>query len=52
MNTNLTEADLIRLWEQHTELEFATKDAVATVATMTPRSKKAEDSPSPSRYGM
>jgi len=36
MNTNLTEADLIRLWERHTELEFATKDAVATVATMTP----------------
>ena len=28
MNTNLAEADLIRLWEQHTELEFSTKDAV------------------------
>ena len=24
------------LWERHTELEFATKDAAATVATMTP----------------
>jgi carboxymethylenebutenolidase len=35
MNTDLTHADLIRLWERHTELEFATKDAVATVATMT-----------------
>ena len=36
MKTKLTEADLIRLWERHTELEFATKDATATVATMTP----------------
>ncbi len=36
MNTNFSEAELIRLWERHTELEFATKDAVATVATMTP----------------
>lgn len=36
MNTNLTEADLVRLWERHTELEFATKDAVETVSTMTP----------------
>lgn len=36
MTTNLPEAELIRLWETHTELEFATKDAVATVATMTP----------------
>ncbi len=33
--TDLAEADLIRLWERHTELEFATKDAVATVSTMT-----------------
>lgn len=38
MSTNLPEAELIRLWERHTELEFATKDAVATVATMTPNS--------------
>ena len=36
MIANLTEADLIRLWERHTDLEFTTKDAVATVATMTP----------------
>ena len=34
MKTALTEADMIRLWELHTQLEFATKDAVATVATM------------------
>ncbi len=34
MNTTLTEADMIRLWELHTQLEFATKDAAATVATM------------------
>jgi carboxymethylenebutenolidase len=32
----LPEAEMIRLWEQHTELEFATRDAAATVATMTP----------------
>ncbi len=32
----LTEAEMIRLWELHTDLEFATKDATATVATMTP----------------
>jgi carboxymethylenebutenolidase len=32
----MTEAELIRLWERHTDLEFATKDAAATVATMTP----------------
>ena len=32
----LSEAEMIRLWEQHTELEFATRDAAATVATMTP----------------
>lgn len=36
MSTNLSESELIRLWEHHTELEFATKDPVATVATMTP----------------
>ena len=36
MSTTLTEAEMIRLWELHTQLEFATKDAVATVATMTP----------------
>ena len=36
MNTNLSEADLILLWELHTHFEFATKDAAATVATMTP----------------
>ena len=36
MDSNLTEAEMVRLWELHTELEFATKDAVATVATMTP----------------
>lgn len=29
-------AELARLWERHTELEFETKDAAATVATMTP----------------
>ena len=28
---------MIRLWELHTQLEFATKDAVATVATMSPK---------------
>ena len=37
MNTPvLTEAQMIRLWELHTELEFTTKDAEATVCTMTP----------------
>jgi carboxymethylenebutenolidase len=36
MTTNLPEAELVRLWELHTQLEFKTKDAVATVATMTP----------------
>ncbi len=30
------QAELARLWERHTELEFETKDAAATVATMTP----------------
>ncbi len=34
--TPLSEAEMIRLWELHTQLEFATKDAKATVATMTP----------------
>ena len=29
-------AELARLWERHTELEFETRDAAATVATMTP----------------
>jgi carboxymethylenebutenolidase len=37
MKTALTEADMIRLWELHTQLEFATKDAAATVATMSPK---------------
>jgi carboxymethylenebutenolidase len=32
----LTEDEMVRLWESHTRLEFATKDAEATVATMTP----------------
>ena len=32
----LTEAEMVRLWELHTHLEFVTKDAAATVATMTP----------------
>jgi carboxymethylenebutenolidase len=32
----LTEAEMVRLWESHTRLEFATKDAEATVATMAP----------------
>lgn len=36
MDSNLPEAEMVRLWELHTELEFATKDAAATVATMTP----------------
>jgi len=36
MDSNLPEAEMIRLWELHTQLEFATKDAAATVATMTP----------------
>lgn len=31
----ISEAEMIRLWELHTQLEFATKDATATVATMT-----------------
>ncbi|HTU90279.1 MAG TPA: nuclear transport factor 2 family protein [Gemmataceae bacterium] len=32
----MSEAEMIRLWELHTQLEFVTRDAVATVATMTP----------------
>lgn len=36
MESNLTEAEMVRLWDLHTQLEFATKDATATVATMTP----------------
>lgn len=36
MSSVLSEEEMIRLWEQHTELEFATRDAAATVATMTP----------------
>jgi carboxymethylenebutenolidase len=36
MNTDLPEAEKVRLWELHTQLEFATKDAAATVATMAP----------------
>jgi carboxymethylenebutenolidase len=32
----LSEAEMIRLWESHTQLEFDTKDAIATVATMSP----------------
>lgn len=34
MNTQLTEEEMIRLWELHTDLEFSTRDPVATVATM------------------
>ena len=36
MNNSLPESELVRLWELHTQLEFDTKDAAATVATMTP----------------
>jgi carboxymethylenebutenolidase len=32
---SLSEAEMVRLWEEHIRLEFATKDAEATVATMT-----------------
>lgn len=35
-NPGLTEESMIRLWELHMDLEFAIKDAVATVATMSP----------------
>jgi carboxymethylenebutenolidase len=31
---SLSETEMVRLWERHTQLEFATKDAVATVDTM------------------
>jgi len=34
MATHLSAEELIQLWELHTQLEFETKDAVATVATM------------------
>jgi carboxymethylenebutenolidase len=36
MTMSLTEAEMIRLWELHMQLDFATKDTAATVATMTP----------------
>ena len=36
LSMGLTEAEMVRLWESHTRLEFATKDAEATVATMAP----------------
>ena len=36
MSNHLSESELVRLWERHTELEFATRDAVETVSTMTP----------------
>ena len=36
MMAELSDDELIRLWERHTELEFETRDAEATVATMTP----------------
>lgn len=36
MSDSLRESEMVRLWELHTQLEFVTKDATATVATMTP----------------
>lgn len=36
MSDAVSDAELERLWERHTELEFETRDAEATVATMTP----------------
>ena len=33
---SLSEAEMVRLWESHTRLEFTDKDAEATVATMSP----------------
>src|SRR5579871_3990032 len=36
MSDSFSEAEMVRLWELHTQLEFVTKDAEATVATMTP----------------
>jgi len=36
MSTHLTEEEMIRLWELHTDLEFSTRDPEATVATMSP----------------
>jgi carboxymethylenebutenolidase len=38
MSETISDDELTRLWERHTELEFATKDAAATIATMTPDS--------------
>jgi carboxymethylenebutenolidase len=35
MSKRLSEAEMIGLWNLHTDLEFTTKDAAATVATMT-----------------
>src|ERR1700761_97141 len=31
---NMTEAEMIALWEEHTRAEFATRDVEATLATM------------------
>ena len=36
MSRTLSEAEMVRLWERHTELEFSVKDASATVDTMAP----------------
>lgn len=36
MTQELTAEEMVRLWELHTDLEFSTRDAVATVATMSP----------------
>jgi carboxymethylenebutenolidase len=36
--THLSEAEMIKLWELHTELEFSIQNAEETVATMTPQS--------------
>jgi carboxymethylenebutenolidase len=36
MSDTLSEAEMVRLWETHLRLEFETRDAAATVATMTP----------------
>src|ERR1051326_4913260 len=36
LKMGLTEAEMVRLWELHTQLEFDTRDAVETVATMSP----------------
>ncbi|MCY2935173.1 MAG: hypothetical protein NT172_13515 [Planctomycetota bacterium] len=37
MQTPLTESEMVKLWEQHTDLEFVTKNAEATVDTMSPQ---------------